>query len=58
MFAKICILIENTPRSMTMPDGTGRPLLLQCGPATDFSLMIGLTIIANGGRYIHTSHLG
>ena len=23
MFAKICILIENTPRSMTMPDGTG-----------------------------------
>ena len=23
LFAKICILIENTPRSMTMPDGTG-----------------------------------
>ena len=23
MFAKICILIENTPRSMTMPYGTG-----------------------------------
>ena len=24
------------------------PVLLQCGPATDFSLMIGLNIIANG----------
>ena len=23
MFANICILIENTPRSMTMSDGTG-----------------------------------
>ena len=55
MFAKICILIENTPRSMTMPDGTDTFAVL---PATDFSLMIGLSSIANGGRYIHTSHLG
>ena len=39
-----------------MPEGTGR--LLHCGPITDFSLMIGLNIFANGGRQIHTSHRG
>ena len=39
-----------------MPEGTGR--LLQCGPITDFSLMRGLNIFANGGRQIHTSHRG
>ena len=39
-----------------MPEGTGR--LLQWGPITDFSLMIGLNIFANGGRQIHTSHCG
>ena len=52
------VLIENTPRSTAMPEGTGRPLLLLCGPITDFSLMIGQHIIANGGRQIHTSHRG
>ncbi len=47
-FAKIRILIKkNTPRSTAMPDGT---VLLRCGPITDFSLMIGLTIFVNGGR--------
>ena len=30
MFAKICILIENTPPSMTMPDGTGTFAVLAC----------------------------
>ena len=39
-----------------MPEGTGR--LLQCGPITDFSLMIGLNIFASGGCQIHTSHRG
>ena len=39
-----------------MPEGTGR--LLHCGPITDFSLMIGLNMFANGGRQIHTSHRG
>ena len=42
MFAKICILIENTPRSTAMPEGTGtfavwarnRFLSLQTGVAT------------------------
>ena len=33
-------------------------VLLQCGPITDFSLMIGLNMIANGGHQIHTSHCG
>ena len=51
MFAKIRIIIENTSRSMAMPDGTATF-------ATDFSLMIGLNIIANGGRQIHTSPRG
>ena len=39
-----------------MPEGTGRRL--QCGPITDFSIMMGLNIIANGGRQIHTSPRG
>ena len=34
------------------------PVLLQCGPITNFSLMIGPTIFVNGGRQIHTSHRG
>ena len=34
-FAKIHILIENTPRSTAKPEGIDR--LLQCGPITDFS---------------------
>ena len=55
-FAKIRFLIENTPRSTAVPQGTGR--LLQCGPITDFSRMIGLNIFANGGRHIHTSYHG
>ena len=49
---KIRILIVNTQRSTAMPEGTGR--LLQCGPITDFSLMIGLNIFASGGCQIHT----
>ena len=53
-FAQIRILIDNIPRSTAMPEGTG---LLQCGSITDFSLMIGLNIYANGGRQIHTSHV-
>ena len=53
-FAKIRILIEKY--STAMPEGTGR--LLQCGPITDVSLMIGLTFFANGGCQIHTSHRG
>ena len=34
------------------------PVLLPCGPitVTDFSLMLGLDGIANGGRQINTSH--
>ena len=56
-FAKFCILIENTPRSTAMAEGL-TPVLVKCGPITDFSLMIGLHIMANGGRQIHTSHRG
>ena len=41
-----------------MPELQKVPVLLQCGPITDFSLMIGLTIFVNGGRQIHTSHRG
>ena len=57
MFAKIGILIENTPRSTTMPDGTGTFAVW----ARNRFLTYDLNIIANGGRYnayIHTSHLG
>ena len=39
-----------------MPEGLS--VLLQCGPISDFSFMIGLNMIANGGRQIHTSHSG
>ena len=31
---------------------------LECGPITDFTLMIGQNLIANGGCKIHTSNCG
>ena len=55
MFAKIRILIQNTGRSTTMPDGTGT---LQCGPATDFSLMIGLILLQTGVATVTHHNVG
>ena len=55
MLSKIGILIENTPRSVTMPDGMTRRdrYFTVCGRTIDFSLM-GLNIIANGvAKFTH-----
>ena len=50
MFAKIRILIEHTPRSMTMTDGAGSFALW----AHNRFLAYGrLNIIANGSRQMH-----
>ena len=58
MLSKIRILIENTPRSVTMPDGNlgwleGIGTFAVWGRTIDFSL-IGLNVIANGvAKFTH-----
>ena len=53
MFAKVCILIENTPRSMAMPVGNGT---FAVWVHNLFLAYTGLNIIANEGHPIHASH--
>ena len=55
MFAKIRILIQNTGRSTTMPDGTGT---FAVWARNRFLAYDRLNITANGGRHSHTSQRG
>ena len=54
MLSKIRILIENTPRSVAMPDGMTRRIgaFAVCGRTIDFSLM-GLNVLQMGSPNSH-----
>ena len=59
MLSKIRILIENTPRSVTMPDGMTRSGRYICSVgAHNRFLADGPKYYCKWGRQIHTSHLG
>ena len=59
MLSKIRILIENTPRSVTMPDGMTRRDRYVCSVwAHNRFLADGPKCYCKWGRQIHTSHRG